>query len=182
MPTILSHAVAALGLGAAFFGRKAQARVLGLGAVCAVLPDADVIGFPLGIRYGDVLGHRGLSHSLAFAAVLATLVLPLARRKDDPEIGRARLWAYLFTVTASHGLLDAMTDGGLGIALLSPFDTTRYFFPFRPIEVSPIGARFFSERGLAVIASEMMWVWAPSVVLAMLAWTATSPTPPDTRR
>ena len=182
MPTVLSHAVAALGLGAAFFGRKASARLLGLGAVCAALPDADVIGFPLGIRYGDVLGHRGLSHSLLFAAALATAVLPLARRKGDPEIGRARIWAYLFAATASHGLLDAMTDGGLGIALLSPFDTTRYFFPFQPIEVSPIGVgRFFSERGLAVIASEMLWVWVPSAVLAGLAWTATSPTPPGTR-
>jgi inner membrane protein len=183
MPTVLSHAVAALGLGAVFFGRKAPARVLGLGTVCAALPDADVVGFPLGIRYGDVLGHRGLSHSVFFAAALATLVLPLARRKDGPEISRAKLWTYLFTATASHGLLDAMTDGGLGIALLSPFDTTRYFFPFRPIEVSPIGVgRFFSERGMAVIKSEMLWVWAPSAVLAGLALAFTSPTPPDTRR
>ena len=171
MPTILTHAVAALGLGAAFFGRKAPARILGLGAVCAALPDADVLGFPLGIQYGDVVGHRGLSHSLAFAAALATVVLPIARRKGDPEIGPAKLWAYLFTATASHGLLDAMTDGGLGIALLSPFDTTRYFFPFRPIEVSPIGVRrFLSERGLAVIASEMLWVWAPSAILAGVGW------------
>lgn len=173
MPTILSHAVAGLGIGAALFGRKAPGRVLGLGALCAALPDADVIGFPLGIRYGDLLGHRGLSHSLAFAAALATLVTPLAR--SEP---RGKLWAYLFLATASHGLLDAMTDGGLGIALFAPFDKTRYFFPFRPIEVSPIGiGRFFSARGWAVMKSELLWVWLPSLALA-----ATSLPRPGTRR
>jgi inner membrane protein len=168
MPSAFSHAVAALGIGAAVFGRKAPARALAAGAVCAALPDADVIGFKLGIRYGDLLGHRGLSHSLAFAAVLAALTLPLVRKEGGP--GAGRLWTFLFLATASHGLLDAMTNGGLGIALLSPFDTTRYFFPFRPIEVSPIGVgRFFSARGLAVIRSELVWVWLPSVVVGSLA-------------
>jgi inner membrane protein len=47
-------------------------------------------------------------------------------------------------VKASHGILDAMTDGGLGVAFFSPFDDTRCFFPFRPIKVSPIGLSFFS--------------------------------------
>ena len=163
MPTILSHTVAALGIGTAFFGRKASGRVLALGAVCSMLPDADVIGFALGIRYGDLLGHRGLSHSLVFAAALAALAMPLARSAEGPRWGR--LWIYLFLVTASHGLLDALTDGGLGVAFFAPFDTTRYFFPFRPIEVSPIGPGFFSRRGLMVIASELLWIWLPSLAL-----------------
>jgi len=46
-----------------------------------------------------------------------------------------------------------MTDGGMGVAFFSPFDTTRYFLPWRPILVSPISVmRFLSERGLAVFA------------------------------
>ena len=167
MPTVFSHAVAALGLGAAFFGRKAPARALAVGALCAALPDADVVGFGLGIRYEDPLGHRGLSHSLAFAAALATLALPVVYRRGKDSPGPGKLWSYLFLATASHGLLDAMTDGGLGIALLAPFDDTRYFFPFRPIEVSPIGvSRFFSGRGLAVIVSELLWVWLPAAIVA----------------
>jgi inner membrane protein len=169
LPTVFSHAVAALGLGAAFFGRKAPARVLALGALCAALPDADVVGFGLGIRYEDPLGHRGLSHSLAFAAALATLALPAVYRRGNDGPGPGKLWGYLFLATASHGLLDAMTDGGLGIALLAPFDDTRYFFPFRPIEVSPIGiSRFFSRRGLAVVGSELLWVWLPAAVVAWM--------------
>lgn len=167
MPTILSHAIAALGLGTAFFGRKAPGRVLAMGALCAMLPDGDVAGFALGIRYGDLLGHRGLSHSLAFAAALAVAAAVLVRREDGPRWGR--LWTYLFLATASHGLLDGLTDGGLGVAYFSPFDAARYFFPFRPIAVSPIGAGFFSQRGLAVIANEMLWVWLPSLVITGLA-------------
>jgi len=76
----------------------------------------------------------------------------------------------LFVSTASHGLLDACTDGGLGVAFFSPFDTTRYFFAFRPIAVSPIGVRFFSERGISVLWSELVWVWIPLLIFATAAF------------
>ena len=168
MPSAFSHAVAALAVGTAFFGRRAPARVWTLGAVCAALPDVDVIGFKFGIHYGDLLGHRGLTHSLAFAAVLAGLVLPLARTSEGPSA--ARLWTFLFVATASHGFLDAFTNGGLGVAFFSPFNPTRYFFPFRPIVVSPIAiGRFFSGRGLDVLRSELVWVWGPSLGLAAVS-------------
>jgi len=173
MPSAFSHAVAALAVGTAFFGRRASARVWTLGAVCAALPDADVIGFKFGVHYSDLLGHRGLTHSLAFAAALALLVLPLARTSEGPSA--ARLWTFLFLATASHGILDAFTNGGLGVAFFSPFDPTRYFFPFRPILVSPISAaRFFSGRGLEVLRSELVWVWGPSLGLAAVSGAARS--------
>jgi inner membrane protein len=59
-----------------------------------------------------------------------------------------------------------MTDGGLGIAFFAPFDNTRYFLPFRPIKVSPIGLSFFSARGLDVIRSELLWVCLPAAIIA----------------
>jgi inner membrane protein len=78
---------------------------------------------------------------------------------------------YFLVATASHGLLDAMTDGGLGVAFFSPFDNHRYFLPWRPIHVSPIGVgRFFSERGLAVLQTELLWIWLPAALLAVSAW------------
>ena len=46
---------------------------------------------------------------------------------------------------ASHALLDTLTDGGLGAALLWPFNFTRYFAPWRPIPVAPIGLDFLSR-------------------------------------
>jgi inner membrane protein len=167
MPTVISHAVAAAALIAAVPARAVPRRLMMLGAACSMVPDLDVIGFRLGIGYGDLLGHRGLSHSLAFAAGLASLALPVSR--VTPPARRGFVWLYLFLATASHGLLDALTNGGLGVALFSPFDTTRYFFPFTPIEVSPIGARFFSARGLAVLSSEVRWVWLPAMAFAAVA-------------
>jgi len=73
---------------------------------------------------------------------------------------------YFFVVTASHGVLDAMTDGGRGIAFFAPFDTTRYFFPWRPVRVSPISIRaFFSTRGLQILGSELVFIWLPTTLL-----------------
>jgi inner membrane protein len=75
-------------------------------------------------------------------------------------IGRCAPFAYFFTATASHSVLDAMTNGGLGVAFFSPFSKDRYSLPWRPIRVSPISLhRFFSGRGYAVLQSELLWIW-----------------------
>ena len=80
------------------------------------------------------------------------------------------LIAHFFLVTASHGVLDAMTDGGLGIAFFAPFDNSRYFLPWRPVMVSPIGvAPFFSHYGLDVLISEFVWIWLPVGVSLLTA-------------
>ncbi|MCA8967543.1 MAG: metal-dependent hydrolase, partial [Planctomycetes bacterium] len=83
-----------------------------------------------------------------------------------------RAAVFLFLATASHGLLDAFTDGGLGIALLAPFSSMRWFAPWRPIAVAPIGVgAFFSEWGLRVMVSELRWVWLPVLAVAgPVAW------------
>jgi inner membrane protein len=62
-----------------------------------------------------------------------------------------------------------MTDGGLGLAFFSPFDTTRYFFPVRPVLVSPIGINeFFNAYGVRVLANEAVWIGLPSLALFLL--------------
>jgi len=137
-----------------------------VGAACSVVPDFDVIGFRFGIRYGDFWGHRGFTHSPAFAAILAGAIVLLAFRDGLPNISRLSMWIYFFLATASHGLLDAMTDGGLGVAFFAPFDNRRYFLPWTPIRVSPIGiGRFASSRGYAVLQSELLWIWVPAGAL-----------------
>ncbi len=172
MPSAFTHAFAALALGQMFTAAGMSWRFWLLSALCAVLPDADVIGFAFGVRYSDMLGHRGLTHSLLFALVIALLVVRCAFAEAWRD-GRARraLVSYFFLVTASHGVLDALTNGGLGVAFFAPFDHERYFFPWRPIEVSPIGVgSFFGARGLAVITNEVAWVWLPASLLVSLVW------------
>lgn len=172
MPSAFSHAVAALGIGACFYRPDIPRRVWVLGALCAAAPDLDVVGFRFGIAYGDLLGHRGLTHSLPFAAALAGAIVGIGFRRGVPGLGAAGLWTYLFLATASHGILDGFTDGGMGVALFAPFDNARYFFPYRPIRVSPLMPRYFlSARGWAALRSELPWVWLPSALLAMAAVT-----------
>jgi inner membrane protein len=166
--SLISHAVAALGIGTIFARPQVPKRVWMIGVACSILPDIDVLGFRLGIRYGDFWGHRGFTHSFLFAAILATLVLIAGFSRGLPGLGRVWLWTYFFFATASHGLLDAMTNGGLGVAFFSPFDNTRYFFPWRPIVVSPISlSRSFSGKVFAVLESELLWIWIPAAVLAV---------------
>jgi inner membrane protein len=171
VPTIFSHAIAAVALGKTYAGEKRPARFWLLSIFCAIVPDADVIGFSFGLR-GSMFGHRGFSHSLLFALLLALLVVRLAFKQTRAfSKGWWTLLLYFFIVTASHGLLDALTDGGSGVAFFAPFDATRYFFPWRPIEVSPISLdRFFSPRGVEVIKSEMVWIWIPALLLVALGW------------
>jgi inner membrane protein len=67
-------------------------------------------------------------------------------------------------------MLDALTNGGLGVAFFSPLENERYFFPWRPVVVSPIGvASFFSETGLRVIWSELRWVWLPFGIVCAIS-------------
>ena len=171
MASGFSHAVAALSIGTCFYRPGMPKRAWIAGALCSVLPDIDVIGFHFGIHYGDFWGHRGFTHSLLFAVILGTFVALLGFRRASPGASRLWIWSYLFLATASHGFLDAMTDGGLGVAFFSPFDNHRYFLLWRPIVVSPIGiGRFFSERGLDVVRSEILWIWLPVGLLAISTW------------
>jgi len=135
--------------------------------LCGILPDLDAIGLRMGVAYGGLWGHRGLTHSLPFAAIVSLLVVCLAFRGQKLLSPRWwALWAMFFLVMVAHDVLDAMTDGGLGVAFFSPFDTTRYFLPWRPLAVSPIGLRcFLTNRGLHVILNECLWVWVPMTLL-----------------
>lgn len=170
MASVFSHTVVALAVGKLSIVRSMPSRFWWLSILCSILPDIDVLSFAFGINYGDVLGHRGLTHSLSFALVLAFLVVQVWFR--DVPTWTLMWWvliAHFFIVTASHGMLDAMTDGGLGIAFLAPFDNTRHFFPWRPVLVSPIGiAPFFSRYGFDVLVSELLWIWLPVGALVLV--------------
>jgi len=169
LPTVFTHALVAGSLGQAGKpGWRSNWRFWYLAVLCSILPDVDIVGFKFGIRYGDLWGHRGMTHSLLFAAIVAVI---MAFRFGMPGRERRKLMLLLFIITASHGVLDAMTNGGLGVAFFSPFNTQRYFFPWTPIEVSPIGAGgFFSARGSDVIWSEIVWIWGPALVLGAIIW------------
>jgi inner membrane protein len=121
-------------------------------------------------RYGHPLGHRGFSHSIAFALVLGVLAAVACRRDAGNVPGGLRGLGLLFAaIAASHGVLDALTSGGLGIPFFMPFSGARYFFPVRPIPASPIHvSAFLSDWGLEVLREELLLVWP--FAGAAIAW------------
>lgn len=165
MATIFSHPTIALGLFPWFNDVRNHKIILVTGALLTIAPDLDVLGLYAGIPYEHMLGHRGLSHSLLFAAFIAALTTWLFSRRL--EIRASAVWLYLFISMASHGVLDALTNGGLGIAFLAPISNERYFFAFRPIEVSTLNIRhFFDGQGAMVLANEIVTIWP--ICLAVL--------------
>jgi inner membrane protein len=145
----------AVGMAAARFYHRPEPRWSSMAwwSALSLLPDADVVGFALGVNYGDPWGHRGATHSLTLSVALG-LAVGLASRLFKRPAGRTALIATV--VLASHAILDTMTDGGLGCALLWPFDLTRYFAPWRPIPVAPIGLDFFSPHGGIIALTELV--------------------------
>ncbi len=168
MPTVFSHPAVPLAIGLGMGRDAISRRLLLAGVVASTLPDLDVLAFDFGIPYSAELGHRGFSHSLFFAGLVA-LVGACGFRALRTSFVRA--FMFLFVATASHGVLDAFTNGGLGIAFFWPWSAERYFAPFQVIEVAPLSAsRLFSQRGVFVLLSEVLWVWLPSaLVTAALA-------------
>ena len=170
MASAFAHALVAVTLGKAYSNKYTSPKFWILGILCTIIPDADVVMFKFGVPYEHLFGHRGFSHSLVFALLLGITVTALFYRsvKLASKPGLA-LVLFFSLCTASHILLDALTNGGLGVAVFAPFDNTRYFLPWRPIQVSPIGvSNFFSEWGWRVIKSELVWVGLPAVACISL--------------
>jgi inner membrane protein len=168
MCTLFSHPAPVLALGVALGLRRIPPRLFILAVVFSIVPDFDTAGFRFGISYGSWLGHRGFSHSLLFALFCGIFAAWIA-----PWLKSSRLLSgmLVFLSIVSHIALDALTNGGLGVAVFWPFSDLRYFFPWQPIQVSPLNPKvfFMTEKGLRVIVSELRWVWLP-LMLAALTW------------
>lgn len=163
MPTFLTHPAVPIALGLGLGERAVSRPLLVAGAVASLLPDLDVLGLYAGTPYGAALGHRGATHSLAAAAVVAAVGAALHR---PLRTRAATAFVFLFVAAASHGLLDALTNGGRGVALLWPFTDARYFAPVRLIQVAPLRRHLWS-RGLAAVSSEAVRVWLPCALVAV---------------
>lgn len=167
MCSVLTHPAVPIALAAVLPQEALSPTLVLAGVACSVIPDLDVIGFRFGITSQHMLGHRGLTHSIVFAVALGALLTYTLFRHSHP--GLWMIFLFLFFSTLSHPLLDMLTNGGRGVALLAPFSNTRYFFPWRPIEVSPISVRrFFSKRGVQIMRSELRWVWLPAAAVCIL--------------
>ncbi|TGM90387.1 metal-dependent hydrolase [Leptospira licerasiae] len=164
MATIFSHPAVPISLFFFFGKRKIPVLLAVFGIFFSILPDFDVVAFKFGVPYESDWGHRGFTHSILFALIMSCIV---AFFRTKLKASWLTIFLFLFVSVISHGLLDAMTTGGLGVGFFIPWSSERFFFEFRPIRVSPIGPRnFFTARGWVVIQSELLYVWVPAILVS----------------
>ncbi len=164
----IGHIAVGMAAGRIHAGRGAPVWKVGAAmagySLLSALPDVDVVGFLVGIPYHSDFGHRGAAHSLTFGVVTATAFSLVARLLGQPV---RRTLPLALAVALSHPLLDTMTDGGHGIALLWPFDDARVFAPWRPIPVAPLmPTAWMSERGAEVVTKELLY-FGPLLIYAL---------------
>lgn len=168
MPTFISHAIVSAPISLGLTPGKKEIFLLSL--IFSVLPDFDGIGYYLGIPYEHFLGHRGFSHSIFFVLIAALFFTSFTINNKYIQAKQSRLlFLNFFIIGLSHIFLDAMTDGGLGVALFSPFYNARFFLPWQPIMVSGIYPQtFLSLRGLAVFKNEILYLIIPSLIMSAI--------------
>ncbi len=171
MASLFVHAVLPLVAARAFAFPKGYGRRAALvGALCGCLPDLDVITYALEVRAPEPLGHRGLSHSLLVAlvvAALATLFVARGLARTSPH--RKRIFLFFFASAAAHGLLDVFTQGEVGVALFAPFSFARIASPWKLLPACPVGlTEFLGYFGLLTLANEVLFVVAPVAVVTSL--------------
>jgi inner membrane protein len=135
-----------------------------MAAILPIIPDLDVFS---PAAYGTWLGHRGITHSLVFALLLATIAASVMYRYF-----RVRWWsltALFFLIIASHGLLDALTKGGEGIPFFWPLGDR--YGNWGLIPVSDVSLDLPDPRYSRAIRSELLWVWLPTSLLVGLVMT-----------
>lgn len=159
MATVYTHAVVGLGMAQVCKRRPMHWSYWALAALLPVLPDLDVFSTA---AYGAPLGHRGITHSLAFALVVGILVAAATFRHLQ-----AKFWllsGLFVAIIASHGLLDALTRGGADIPFFWPLAVRNG--NWGPIPVSDLGFELPDPRYSRAVRAELLWVWLPVAALA----------------
>lgn len=170
MCTFLGHAAIALPINITVMNKRDNLKIILLSILFAVLPDIDSFGYAAGIKYNSTFGHRGFTHSFIFIAILAFLFnivfFPKIKIKTKMFF---LLFLNFFLIGFAHILLDAMTNGGLGVAIFSPISNARFFLPWRPIEVAAILPQYFFQLGGSmVLAQETLFIVVPSILYFLI--------------
>lgn len=170
MPSVLGHSILGVSSAQIFsIPKKHALSVLVISIICSVFPDVDVLGYKYGVLYDSLWGHRGFTHSLVFSFLLPSLFTLFFLKKNTPLHITLKIFIIFLVSSVSHSILDAFTNGGLGVAFFSPFSEERIFFDYQPIQVSSFRVSdFLTARGLSVIKSEIIFILLPTVLILVI--------------
>ena len=92
------------------------------------------------LSLGFIVGGAlfGITYPMFFPAISAQLKFGNITIPEAFDVNPWLFVLFTFLATASHGVLDAFTTGGLGVAFLWPWSPARFFAPVRGIRVSPM--------------------------------------------
>lgn len=114
-------------VGEAVLGKKVGNKAVLWGAVGGLFPDLDVLASPFLSDVQRLTFHRGFSHSLLFAVLVAPLLGWCLARLHRRAAASWRDWSWLmFWAVMTHPLLDAFTN--YGTQLFQPFSNVRVAF------------------------------------------------------
>jgi inner membrane protein len=166
MASPLGHTAAGLALAVALRPTNPPRRFWVLVAGCSLLPDLDFFGRLSGSRQLEAMlgGHRALTHSIPSAILIGLLVVLVAFARSEWRASRGRLWLSFAAATASHGLVDSITNYGAGVALLAPISWTRVKAPWQPLGHGPCRGTLDCLAG--GLGGELLWLVLPGLLLA----------------
>jgi inner membrane protein len=162
----LTQAVLGAAVGEATLGRKVGRKALGWGALAGTLPDLDIIAYPFLDPVGELVFHRGPTHALLFAPLVAPLlgyvVWRLYRARSSPaaDVGWRGWTTLFFWGLFTHPLLDTLTV--YGTQLFRPFSdlpaAVPALFIIDPLFTLPLIVAVIG--GLLVRDAERRWRFA----------------------
>jgi len=135
-----------------------------ISGLLAAAPDLDLAGRrAFGIPAGSLFAHRGFFHSPFFLILLAAALAGIIARGHSHKVF-FWLWLIWAGCMVTHPLLDALTNGGIGVTLLLPFSRARLFFPWRPIYTPPAGVENLIGRAWFIRRSEIPFCLAAAAI------------------
>ncbi|RKH64682.1 metal-dependent hydrolase [Corallococcus llansteffanensis] len=149
-------------------GAALSRRLLVAAGLCACVPDLDFALAPLSQQPGDLWAHRGLLHSPLFLLALAVVGAALVTPPGEWRRSLPRHMFVLWLAGCGHVLLDLLTWGGPGTALLAPFSEARFQLPrpLRLVPVVPVGMdEWLGRLGVQVLAVEALFILLPTLLL-----------------
>ncbi len=164
MATLYTHAFAGVGLASVLTPKSKPLLYWALAFFLPIVPDFDTLWIA---PYGCAWGHRGFTHSLTFAAAAGLIAAAATFRYFQMRFWP--LFGLFFVVTASHGILDALTNGGEGIPFFWPFTNVRWGpWHHGPIKYPDIALEFPDPRTSRAIRTELLYVWVPIATAVIL--------------
>ncbi len=123
----LTHIALGACMGEAFAGKTVGRKAMLWGVLAQSVPDIDFLGALWMDTSSNLLGHRGFTHSILFAAIVTVLLALLAEKWHRPHnISFARWTAFFGAAIFMHIFFDAFNNYGVG--WFEPFSHHRISF------------------------------------------------------